>query len=274
MNSSPAVSVAPIRVALLGVGGRMGRALLVGVDEAPDLTLSGALVSPSSRWLNQDTQLFGGATGVIATAHPTTALQNAQVAIDFTLPSVTASIVAAAIATHCPLVIGTTGHSAEQHATIENAARHIPIVMAANMSLGVNLMLKLAELAAKALDDEYDIEIFEAHHRNKKDAPSGTALAIGEVVAKARGVSLKTDGDFVRHGETGARRRGAIGFSVLRGGDIIGEHTLTFAGPGERIELTHRAHDRAGFARGALLAARWLVHRKPGLYSMQDVIFP
>jgi 4-hydroxy-tetrahydrodipicolinate reductase len=200
------------------------------------------------------------------------AIRGAQAAIAFALPQGTPAIVAACVAAKCPLVLGTTGHNTEQLAAVEAAAKHVPIVMASNFSLGVNLLFKLAELAAKALNSDYDAEIFEAHHRNKKDAPSGTALSIGQAIAKGRGTTLQKEAVHGRHGETGVRPRGAIGFSVLRGGDIIGDHTLTFAGPGERIEITHKAQDRMSFAVGALQAARWVVGKSPGLYSMQDVL--
>ena len=170
------------------------------------------------------------------------------------------------------MVIGTTGHDAAQRARLEAAAGEIPIVIAPNMSLGVNLLLKLAELAARALDEQYDIEIFEAHHRNKVDAPSGTALGLGRAAAGGRGKVLDDVADYARHGQTGVRERGRIGFSVVRGGDIVGEHRLIFAGPGEQVELAHTAQDRSGFARGALVAARWVVGRPPGLYSMLDVL--
>jgi 4-hydroxy-tetrahydrodipicolinate reductase len=169
-------------------------------------------------------------------------------------------------------VIGTTGHSEAVRAQINAAARNIPLVMAPNMSLGVNLLLKLVELAAAKLDADYDIEVFEAHHRNKKDAPSGTALALGASAAAGRGVKLAEAAEHSRHGNTGARERGKIGFSVFRGGDVVGDHTVTFAGIGERIELTHRASDRLAFARGAVKAAQWLAGRPAGLYSMQDVL--
>lgn len=265
-------------IALLGVSGRMGRALLQSLEDFADLSLTGALVSANSEWSGKDSGLLVGTqtnsvtNGVIITTDVGQAVSNAQVVVDFTLPHVTAMNVQACVAQRAAVVIGTTGHSSEQRQVIEQAAQHIPIVMAPNMSVGINLLLKLAELAARALDADYDIEIYEAHHRNKKDAPSGTALRIGEVVAAARGVSLKEHGDFTRHGVNAARQRGHIGFSVVRGGDIVGDHTLLFAGPGERIEITHRAENRSGFARGALLAARWLNGRKPGLYSMQDVL--
>jgi 4-hydroxy-tetrahydrodipicolinate reductase len=251
----------------------MGKALLQALVDFPDLKLSGALASAKSEWLGKDVALFSTVpSGVVVTADVIQATSHAQVVIDFTLPQVTLANVQACVARKAGIVIGTTGHSLEQRAAIESASKQIPIVMAPNMSVGVNLLLKLAELSAKALNEDYDIEIYEAHHRNKKDAPSGTALGIGEAVAKARGVALQYHGDFTRYGETGARQRGHIGFSVVRGGDIVGDHTLMFAGPGERIEISHRAHDRSGFARGALVAARWLRDRKPGLYSMQDVL--
>jgi 4-hydroxy-tetrahydrodipicolinate reductase len=172
----------------------------------------------------------------------------------------------------CAMVIGTTGHEPAVLAEIEAVARLIPIVLAPNMSLGVNVLLELAELAARALDEDYDAEIYEAHHRHKVDAPSGTALALGRAVAAARGKNLESDSIMSRQGKVGARPAGAIGFSVARGGDIVGEHRLMFAGSGEQIELVHRAQDRAGFARGALVAARWVAGRPPALYAMRDVL--
>jgi 4-hydroxy-tetrahydrodipicolinate reductase len=261
-------------VALLGVTGRMGKALLQSLAGFPDLKLLGALASGSSEWLGKDAATLASmpASGVLITSDLNHALSGAQVVVDFTLPQVTLNNVQACVERKLALVIGTTGHSAEQLAVIEQASKHISIVMAPNMSVGVNLLFKLAELAARALNDDYDIEIVEAHHRNKKDAPSGTALGIGEAAARGRRISLKDNADFTRHGETGARQRGHIGFSVIRGGDIVGDHTLLFAGPGEQIEISHRAYDRSGFARGALVAARWLKDRKSGLYSMQNVL--
>jgi 4-hydroxy-tetrahydrodipicolinate reductase len=261
-------------VAIFGVSGRMGRALLGAIDEAPDAALSGATASANSRWLGKDvSEACGGVKrNVLIVADPATALRDARVAIDFTLPDATAENLAACVAAKCPLVIGTTGHSEAVRTQINEAARRIPLVMAPNMSLGVNLLLKLVELAAAKLDADYDIEIFEAHHRNKKDAPSGTALALGAAAAAGRGVKLADAAEQARHGSAGARERGKIGFSVFRGGDVVGDHTVTFAGIGERIELTHRASDRLAFARGAVKAAQWLVGRPAGLYSMQDVL--
>lgn len=263
-----------VRLAILGISGRMGQAVLKELERFPGFELSGATASRTSRWQGLDAGEASGARsrGVVVTADPAIAVRGAQVAIDFTLPEATTANLSACVAAHCPVVIGTTGHSSEARGAIDMAAKEIPVLLAPNMSLGVNLLLKLADLAARALDTDYDVEIFEAHHRHKKDAPSGTALKIGEVVAAARGTTLAAAGDFVRHGNTGERRPGAIGFAVVRGGDIVGEHVLTFAGPGERVELAHRAHDRSGFARGALKAAQWLAGRPAGLYSMQHVL--
>ena len=171
------------------------------------------------------------------------------------------------------MVIGATGHSGAQLAEVEEIARGLPVVLAPNMSLGVNVLFRLAELAARALRaEQYDAEIFEAHHRHKVDAPSGTALGLGRAAARGRGVELDAVAEYARHGQTGARQVGRIGFSVVRGGDIVGDHRLIFAGPGETIERAHHAQDRSGFARGALVAARWVVGRPPGLYSMADVL--
>jgi 4-hydroxy-tetrahydrodipicolinate reductase len=263
-----------LRVAIFGATGRMGAALLRAVDETAGAKLAGATASASSRWLGHDASApSGGASrGVAVVADPKAALSVATVAIDFALPEATRANVAACVERGCPLVLGTTGFDADVRAEIEAAAQRIPIVMAANMSVGVNLLIGLTQLAAQALDQSYDIEIFEAHHRNKKDAPSGTALALGEAAAAGRNVKLADVGVFERYGTTGARREGSIGFSVFRGGDVVGDHTVTFAGIGERIELTHRASDRMTFARGALRAAQWIAGREPALYSMQDVL--
>jgi 4-hydroxy-tetrahydrodipicolinate reductase len=216
-----------LRVAILGVSGRMGKALLGAVEETPGATLTGAGVSAGSRSLGQTVH------GVTVTAELAQALRGAQVAIDFTLPEATSANLKACIDAGCPLVLGTTGHDEAQRREIEQAAQRIPVVMAPNMSLGVNLLLKLAELTARTLDTDYDIEIFEAHHRNKKDAPSGTALALGAAAAKGRGVSLKDVTEYSRHGAAVPRAKGAIGFAVFRGGDVVGDHTVTFAGIGE-----------------------------------------
>lgn len=240
-----------LQVAIFGVSGRMGRAVIAAVEEAPDAAVKGTTTSSGD---------------------PAAALRGADVAIEFALPQATAANLAACVAAKRPIVIGTTGHDEAQRAQIVAAAREVAIVMAPNMSLGVNLLLKLVELTAGKLDASYDIEVFEAHHRNKKDAPSGTALALGAAAASGRGVKLEEVAEHARDGTGASRARGAIGFSVFRGGDVVGDHTVTFAGTGERIELTHRASDRMAFARGAVQAAHWLVGRPPGLYSMQDVL--
>lgn len=268
------MSASELRIAVLGATGRMGAALLRAIDEIPGAQLVGATASSSSRWLNQDAGVAAGGPlrGVAVTADPGSAVRAAQVAIDFALPEATIANVDACVAAGIAMVIGTTGSSEQARRHIEGAATRIPIVLAANMSLGVNLLAKLVEVAARALDQRYDIEIFEAHHRNKKDAPSGTALALGRAAADGRGVPLDDVATYERHGQIGARVPGSIGFSVFRGGDVIGDHTVTFAGIGERIELTHRASDRMTFARGALRAAQWIAGRSPGLYSMQDVL--
>jgi 4-hydroxy-tetrahydrodipicolinate reductase len=240
-----------LQVAVFGASGRMGRAVVAAIEESPGVAVKATTSSSGD---------------------PAAALGGADVAIEFALPQGTAANLAACVAAKRPLVIGTTGHDDAQRARIAAAAREIAIVMAPNMSLGVNLLLKLVELTAGKLDAGYDIEVFEAHHRNKKDSPSGTALALGAAAAAGRGVKLSEVAEHARHGAGATRPRGAIGFSVFRGGDVVGDHTVTFAGTGERIELTHRASDRAAFARGALQAARWLIGRPPGLYSMQDVL--
>jgi 4-hydroxy-tetrahydrodipicolinate reductase len=268
------MSTAELQVAIFGVGGRMGHALLAAADESPGVAVTGASASAKSRWVGQDIgAVSGGAPrGVTVSADPGSAIRAAAVAIDFTLPQATGGNLAACVAALRPVVIGTTGHDPQQRVQIAAAAQQIAIVMAPNMSLGVNLLLKLVELAGQKLDIGYDIEVFEAHHRNKKDAPSGTALALGAAAAAGRGIAFPESAEYSRHGAGRARRPGAIGFSVFRGGDVVGEHTVTFAGIGERVELTHRASDRMAFARGAMQAARWLVGRPPGLYSMQDVL--
>lgn len=240
-----------LQVAIFGASGRMGRAVIAAVEGSPGIAVKGTSSSSGD---------------------PAAALRDADVAIEFALPVATAGNLAACVAAKRPIVIGTTGHDDVQRAQIAAAAKQIAIVMAPNMSLGVNLLLKLVELTAGKLDESYDIEVFEAHHRGKKDAPSGTALALGAAAAAGRGVQLSNSAEYARHGSGEPRRRGAIGFSVFRGGDVVGDHTVTFAGAGERIELTHRATDRLAFARGSVQAARWLVGRSPGLYSMQDVL--
>ncbi len=263
-------------VAILGVTGRMGRALLQALAENQNrnLKLSGALASSGSASLGKDVGelVNGGHLGVTVTADPNEALKNAEVAIDFTVHAAVSDHVAACVRRKRALVIGTTGLSEASLQQLRAAAASIPVLMSPNMSIGVNLLCRLVEIAARTLGDEFDAEVLEMHHRHKLDAPSGTALRIGESVARGRGVSLPDAAVFDRHGHTGARQRGQIGFATLRGGDVVGEHTLVLAGNGESLALTHRASDRLTFARGALRAAQWLLSQPPGLYAMEDVI--
>lgn len=262
----------PLRIAVFGITGRMGKALISAIEESEDSTLVGACASPTSQSIGRSLRELGARSDAKVSSDPAGALTDAAVAIDFSLPEATQRNLEACLSAKRPIVIGTTGHTEAIRKEIERAAKEIPIVHAPNMSLGVNLLLRLVELAAQKLDDAYDIEVFEAHHRNKKDAPSGTALALGRAAARGRGVDLEQVSEHDRHGARTLRRKGAIGFSVFRGGDVVGDHTVTFAGIGERIELTHRASDRLAFARGAVQAAHWLVGKSPGLYSMQDVL--
>jgi 4-hydroxy-tetrahydrodipicolinate reductase len=261
-------------LALFGITGRMGQSLVRALREpsASALRLSGALASRSSGRLARDAAADGTPTGVVVTADPGTALAGAAVAVDFSLPQCTAAHTQACLDGGVPLLVGTTGFGGEARALIETASTRIPVLIAANTSVGVAMLSRLVELAAAALGDGYDTEISEAHHRMKRDAPSGTALSLGEAIARTRGRPLAELAVFDRHGTQGSRSPGSIGFSVVRAGDIVGEHTVTFAAAGERLELTHRATDRIVFARGALRAAEWLIGRAPGLYGMRDVL--
>jgi len=262
-----------VRAAIAGVSGRMGRALLEAVAADAGCALHAAIDRPGSPMVGQDAgAAWGGASGVNVSDQPAAALSGAQVLIDFTRPEATFGYLDTCAAAGVPLVIGTTGFDAAGKARIGEAAKRIPIVFAPNMSVGVNLLMKLAELAAEVLQDGYDIEIIEAHHRHKVDAPSGTALGLGQAVARALDRDLASCGVYGREGVTGERDPKTIGFATVRGGDIVGDHTLLFAGIGERVELTHKASSRATFAQGALRAAKWLQGRAPGLYDMRDVL--
>jgi 4-hydroxy-tetrahydrodipicolinate reductase len=267
------VSGAKTTVAIAGASGRMGRMLVEAVLASPDLRLAGALDVAGSPALGQDAgSALGRSTGVAVTADLAQGLAGAQVLIDFTRPEGTLAHLAGCRERGVRCVIGTTGFSPEGKAAIGTAAKDIGIVFAPNMSVGVNVVLRLLDMAARSLSEGYDIEVIEAHHRHKVDAPSGTALAMGEVVARAVGRDLKTDGVFAREGHTGERKPGSIGFAAIRGGDIVGDHTVLFAGTGERIEITHRSNSRANYAEGSLRAARFLAGRGPGLYDMADVL--
>jgi len=272
--------VAELRLAIAGAGGRMGRMLIDAVLTSPDCRLSGALDVPGSPALGSDAGAFSGAfagrhIGVVITADLHAALAGAQVLIDFTRPEGTLAHLAVCRELGVRAVIGTTGFTPEQKAQIAGHADQQATVFSANMSVGVNVMLRLLREAALALGPGYDIELVEAHHKHKVDAPSGTALAMGEVLAAARGTTLQADGVFTRHGHTGERAPGSIGFASVRGGDIVGEHTVLFCGAGERIEIAHKSSSRANYADGSLRAARFLAALpagRTGLFGMADVL--
>jgi 4-hydroxy-tetrahydrodipicolinate reductase len=260
-------------VAVAGASGRMGRMLIEAVLASGDCRLSGALDRPGSPALGGNAGAFlGRDAGVTVTDDLARGLHGAEVLIDFTRPEGTLAHLAACRARGVAMVIGTTGLEAAHKAEIAAAATALPIVLAPNMSVGVNVMLRLLDQAARALAQGYDIEVIEAHHRHKVDAPSGTALAMGEVLARAVGRRLKDCAVYARHGVTGERDPSTIGFATVRGGDIVGDHTVLFAGAGERIEITHRSNSRANYAAGSLRAARFLRGRPPGLYGMDDVL--
>ena len=263
-----------IAVAVAGAGGRMGRMLVSGIAGAEDLTLGAAFEGPGSEYLGADAgELAGiGAARISITAEPAARTDDFDVLVDFSVATATLEKLGVCRDSGKAMVIGTTGFEAAGLEAIASAAEGIPIVMAPNMSVGVNVTFKLIESAARALGDEVDVEVFEAHHRHKIDAPSGTAVRIGEILAETLGRGLETDAVYGREGITGARDDRTIGFHSLRGGDIVGEHTVTFAGTGERIEITHRAGSRENFAAGALRAVRFVVGREPGLYGMDDVL--
>lgn len=264
-----------LRIAVLGAGGRMGRTVIASATAAPEqFSVCGALVEPGSAELGRDAGSQAGVDplGVNCSDRREAVLADADVAVDFTLPAAFRANLAACRAAGCALVVGTTGLDADDQEALAEAKSSIPIVYARNMSVGVNLMLELAAVAARALGEDFDAEIVEAHHRRKLDAPSGTALALGERVAEARGKALEAVARYGREGRTGPRPAGEIGFSVLRAGGIVGEHTLLLADDQERIEITHRAASRRAFSEGALRAAAWLQGRAPGLYDMRDVL--
>jgi 4-hydroxy-tetrahydrodipicolinate reductase len=265
--------MAATRIAIAGSTGRMGRMLIEAVLADPDAALTGALEQPGGPRLGEDAGEFcGKPCGTRITADLKAALAAADVLIDFTRPEGTLAHLAACRAAGVHMVIGTTGFDAAGKAAINDAARDIGVVFAPNMSVGINLAFQLVDMAARVLAQGYDIEIIEAHHRHKVDAPSGTALRLGEVAAKAAGRDLAKSAVFDRHGITGERDPSAIGFSSVRGGDMIGDHTVMFAGAGESIEITHRAWSRATYVSGALRAARFLMAHGRGLYDMPEVL--
>ena len=262
------------RVAITGAAGRMGRMLVQAIHEADDLTLGAALERDDSDFLGTDAgELAGvGTLGVAVTTEFDAVLDDFDVLVDFSIPAATLAKVSACAAHGKGVVIGTTGFDDAGLEDIRRAASSVPILMAPNMSVGVNLVFKLLEIAAATLGDSVDIEVIEAHHRHKIDAPSGTALRMGEVVAEATGRRLDDVAVFGREGITGERDRATIGFETIRAGDIVGDHTVMFAGAGERIEITHRAHSRMNFAQGALRGVRHLASAEPGLYDMQELL--
>jgi 4-hydroxy-tetrahydrodipicolinate reductase len=263
-----------VRIGIFGCAGRMGRLLVAEAHAAEGASVAGGCEAPGSPFLGADIgELAGiGAIGLQASPHPAALIDASDVVVDFTAPG--ASVVHARLAAERgkAAVIGTTGLDRGQEESIAEAARRVPILRAANVSLGVTLLSSLVEEAARRLGPDWDIEIVEMHHNKKVDAPSGTALVLGEAAAKGRGVDLHDVAQRARDGHTGPRREGDIGFAVLRGGDVAGEHTVIFATAGERIELGHRATTRQIFARGAIRAALWLAGKKPGLYGMKDVL--
>jgi len=263
----------PLRIVVAGASGRMGRMLVEAVLAAPDCVLTGALDLAGCAALGQDAGAFAGqSTGVAITSDLHAGLTGAQVLIDFTRPEGTLAHLAVCRELGVKAVIGTTGFSDAQKAEITAHAGQVAVMMAPNMSVGVNVVLKLLDQAARALNTGYDIEVIEAHHRHKVDAPSGTALAMGQVLAGALGRDLKDCAVYARQGVTGERDPSSIGFATIRGGDIVGDHTVLFAGTGERIEISHKSSSRAGYAQGSLRAARFLAGHATGLFTMNDVL--
>ncbi len=262
------------RIAVMGAAGRMGKVLVQAAQQAPGAGLTAAVDRPGSSLIGVDAgELAGiGRVGVLLVDDLERVVEDFDVVIDFTHPTVTLKNLEICRKAGKAMVIGTTGFSVEERQKLADAAREIPVVFAANFSVGVNLCLKLLDTAARVLADEVDIEIIEAHHRHKVDAPSGTALRMGEVVAAALGRDLEQVAVYGREGQTGARDRQTIGFATVRAGDIVGDHTVLFAADGERVEITHKASSRLTFARGAVRAALWLEGRAPALYDMQDVL--
>jgi 4-hydroxy-tetrahydrodipicolinate reductase len=260
-----------MRIAIAGASGRMGRELIEAIVQESDVQLTVALDQAGSVSCGQDATAFLGRSSGVSITDDIEALANADVLIDFTRPEGTMRHLDACVKHGVKMVIGTTGFDEAQRQQIQAASRKIGIVFAPNMSVGVNVTLKLLDMAARILQD-YDVEIFEAHHKRKVDAPSGTALKMGETIAEAWGKQLADVADWARHGHTGEREPGRIGFSVMRGGDIVGDHTAFFCGTGERIEITHRSSSRATYAQGSLRAVRFLAGKDAGLYDMQQVL--
>jgi 4-hydroxy-tetrahydrodipicolinate reductase len=263
-----------LKVGIVGAAGRMGRMLVRQVAETEGCVLAGATERPGSEQIGKDAGALAGISeaGIPVADDAAAMIAGVDAVIDFTTPDTSVDHAGLAAQAGAAIVIGTTGLGHEHIDSLKRSARHVPVVFAPNMSVGVNLLLAVVEQVARALDDSYDIEIVEMHHRHKVDAPSGTALGLGRAAAKGRGVSLDEAGRLSREGHTGPRPRGEIGFATLRGGDVIGDHTVCFAADGERVELTHKASGRQIYAAGAVRAALWTRGREPGFYSMNDVL--
>ena len=263
-----------LKIGVVGAAGRMGRMLVRQASESVDCALAGATERPGSEAIGQDAGILAGIgeIGVAVGEDAAAMIAKVDAVIDFTAPEATVAHAELAAQAGAAMVIGTTGLTDGHMEALRRAARHVPVVVAPNMSAGVTLLMALVEQVARTLDDAYDIEILEMHHRHKVDAPSGTALGLGRAAAAGRKVDLDAVARMARGGHTGARPRGEIGFATLRGGDVVGDHTVVFAGDGERIELTHKASSRQVFAAGAVRAALWTKGQKPGMYSMRDVL--
>ena len=263
-----------MRIAVMGAAGRMGRELVRAVHTTPGCSVAGGAEMAGSASIGADVGMLAGvgALGLTVTGDAKDLFSRSDAVIDFTSPAATAGFAGLAACAGIVHVIGTTGFNEAQSAAVGEAARRATIIKAGNMSLGVNLLTAITRKIAQALDEDFDIEIVEMHHKRKVDAPSGTALMLGEAAAAGRGIDLKGRSVRARDGHTGERRRGDIGFATLRGGDVVGDHTVIFAADGERIEITHRASDRSIFARGAVKAALWGRGKSPGLYTMMDVL--
>ncbi|MCW8194701.1 4-hydroxy-tetrahydrodipicolinate reductase [Proteobacteria bacterium 005FR1] len=262
------------RIAVTGAAGRMGKMLIEAISKAEGTQLTAAIERPDSTLIGADAgELAGiGKNGVAVVGNLTEVLDDFEVLIDFTAPQATLANARLCSEHDKQMVVGTTGLTAEQRAELQAHGSSTALCIAANYSTGVNVCLKLLDMAAKVMGDDMDIEVYEAHHRHKVDAPSGTALAMGEVVAKALGRDLDKVAVYGREGQTGARERETIGFATVRGGDVVGDHTVMFMAEGERVEITHKASNRMSFARGAVRAAKWLSQQSPGIYDMQDVL--
>lgn len=263
-----------LRLGVAGPAGRMGIMILKDIINRRDSEVASGLVRLGSALIDSDLGAIAGQEkiGVVASDRVQACFESADVMIDFTLPEAIEGHAAAAKNTKTPWVVGTTGLSSEQEGVLRGASRETAVVFASNMSLGVNLLFALVEQVAGMLDDSYDIEILDFHHNKKVDVPSGTAISLGEAAARGRGIEFSNNATLSREGLVGARRRGEVGFSALRGGSVVGEHTVMFASPGERLELHHKATDRGIYAAGAVTAAHWVKDKSPGLYSMKDVL--